>query len=360
MKIVNAYHELEDLDMHEWEDLGQNQPISSGDMEALLEDIMSEADKPCIAAYHTSRRRKKDFICTQCQKRFTRKFDLERHMKKHTQQKGYGCDVCSRTFYRKDKLHQHRTICQRKAANDELVEKQNSRQVIADDGFVDGNVSTDEHWSKASKRFVCSRCNKPFTRKFDMQRHMKMHARGKEFQCSICSKAFYRKDKEIEHELCCRKEGMAENDTVGNSVQSTAQSGGGLTSDIEETVENDGCESAINGNLKTIHMKPRVNEKYDLSLFLQGERPNVLKNLEKEFKEKRGLKWFITVQVRMVKYRPDGEDEFSMPHFRSECQRLINLNELPVQYQECVDKVRGSFQAYQREGSGWQLQEVSS
>jgi len=107
-------------------------------------------------------------------------------------------------------------------------------------------------------------------------------------------------------------------------------------------------------------MKPRVQEKYDLSLFLQDKRANVLKNLEKEFKEKRGLKRFITVQVRMVKYRPDGEDEFSMPHFRSNCQRLINLNELSVQYQECMEKVKESFHTYQREGSGWHLQEVST
>ena len=40
--------------------------------------------------------------------------------------------------------------------------------------------------------------------------------------------------------------------------------------------------------------------------------------------------------------------------------KVAYLNELSVQYQECVDKVKGSFQAYQREGSGWQLQEVSS
>jgi len=62
----------------------------------------------------------------------------------------------------------------------------------------------------------------------------------------------------------------------------------------------------------------------------------------------------------MVKYRPDGEDEFSMPRFRSNCQRLINLNELFVQYQECMEKVKESFHTYQREGSGWQLQEVST
>ena len=150
-----------------------------------------------------------------------------------------------------------------------------------DDGSVNGNVSTDQHWSKASKRFVCSRCNKAFTRKFDMQRHMKMYARGKEFQCSICHKTFYRKDKKIEHEFCCGKERTAENDTEGNSVQSTAQTGAGHGSDTEETAENDGCDSAINGNLKTIHMKPRVNEKCDLTLFLQGRRANVLKKIGK-------------------------------------------------------------------------------
>ena len=46
------------------------------------------------------------------------------------------------------------------------------------------------------------------------------------------------------------------------------------------------------------------------------------------------------------------------PHFRSNCQRLLNLDELPEQYLACVEKVKESFQSYQREGSGWQLKEV--
>lgn len=50
----------------------------------------------------------------------------------------------------------------------------------------------------------------------------------------------------------------------------------------DERAENEGCESAINGKLKTIHMEPRVNEKYDLSQFLQGKRANVLKKICKE------------------------------------------------------------------------------
>ena len=230
--------------------------------------------------------------------------------------------------------------------------------------FLEEIIEKSETQATLSTRRIkhtCHHCMKTFTKKFDLQRHMNIHTKEKEFQCSHCYRAFYRRDKKQQHELCCeRGKCMTENDAAGSSIQSTDQVGGGHNSDTEEKAENDGCDSAINGKLKTIQMKPRVNEKYDLSLFLQGKRVNVLKNLERELKEKRGLKWFITVQVRMVKYRPDGMDEFSTPHFRSECQRLINLNELPVQYQECVDKVRGSFQAYQREGSGWQLQEVSS
>ena len=47
------------------------------------------------------------------------------------------------------------------------------------------------------------------------------------------------------------------------------------------------CQSALDGNLKSIQMTQRENEKYDLSLFLQGKRTNVLKHLEKEVKGKK-------------------------------------------------------------------------
>ena len=131
------------------------------------------------------------------------------------------------------------------------------------------------------------------------------------------------------------------------------------TGRLHNSGELDGdCQSALGGNVKSIQMKPRQNEKYDLSLFLQGKRANVLKHLEKELKEKKGVKWFISVQVKMVKYREDSNDEFSEPDFRSNCQRLLNLHELPEQYLTCVEKVEESFQSYQREGSGWQLKEV--
>lgn len=103
------------------------------------------------------------------------------------------------------------------------------------------------------------------------------------------------------------------------------------------------------------YTKPRLNEKYDLSIFLHGKKLQVLKHLEADLKVKKGITWFISVQVKMIKYRPDGKDDTATPHFRSSCQRLMNLNALDEQYHESVEKIKDSFQAYQRKGSGWQL-----
>jgi len=56
-------------------------------------------------------------------------------------------------------------------------------------------------------------------------------------------KTFYREDKIIVHELWCRKERTAEDDTEGNSVQSTAQTGSGQNSHTQERAEKDQCDT---------------------------------------------------------------------------------------------------------------------
>ena len=352
---MNAYHELEELDMQEWEDLCRHQPISSRDIESFLEDTINAVDAPSLDLFLLPKNSKKNFFCSRCEKNFTRKYDLQRHMKIHTQEKGYGCNLCPRMFYRKDKLLQHQAFCQRKVNDDQYTKEKNN----ADDcGVGENKITAHDVRGRiyACKNFVCTRCNKHFTRKFDLQRHMKVHAREKEFQCSTCTKTFHRRDKKLQHEQNC---GRLQIQVKDNRLTegSTVHVGHGESSPTEER-ENDVCESALNRNLKTVQMKPRINEKHDLTLFLKGKKANIFKNLKTELKEKKGVKWFISVQVKMVKYRPDDQDEFATPHFRGNCQRLTNLNALPDQYEECVEKIKESFQTYQREGSGWQLLEV--
>ena len=205
-------------------------------------------------------------------------------------------------------------------------------------------------------KYMCEHCAREFTTKSNLQRHLKIHAQKKEFNCSTCARTFYRKDKKREHETkCSRREAKKEQVESSTDITSENQTGGGSTA--SENSDED-CQSALDGNLKSIQMKPRENEKYDLSIFLQGKRTNVLRNVERELKEKKGVKWFISVQVEMVKYNTELEDVISQPHFRSQCQRLLHVQDLPEQYLNCVEKVKESFEMYQREGSGWQLKQV--
>lgn len=84
----------------------------------------------------------------------------------------------------------------------------------------------------------------------------------------------------------------------------------------------------------------------------------ILKRLEKQLQKHRGIKWYLSSQLRMVKASPDGEDQVSTPHFRSVCQTTTYPTQLTKQYLEATEKIKKSFLEYQREGSGWQLDEV--
>ena len=123
-----------------------------------------------------------------------------------------------------------------KAINDQCSKEPNN----ADDCDVGENTITAHDVRgriNACKNFVCTRCNKHFTRKFDLHRHMKIHAREKEFQCSTCTKTFHRRDKKLQHEQNCRRLQMPVKDkrlTEGNTVQV----GRGESSPTEEK-END-------------------------------------------------------------------------------------------------------------------------
>ncbi|KAG8173894.1 hypothetical protein JTE90_003073 [Oedothorax gibbosus] len=50
---------------------------------------------------------KKAFTCTQCDKSFTRNSDLTRHMKTHTSEKVFACTQCTKSFTHKGNLNMH-------------------------------------------------------------------------------------------------------------------------------------------------------------------------------------------------------------------------------------------------------------
>ena len=118
-------------------------------------------------------------------------------------------------------------------------------------------------------------------------------------------------------------------------------------------------ECALKEKATIFKYHPNKRQKNDLLLTLNGKKKMVVKRLQNKLKEQHGVKWYLCSKVQLLKPTPDGEDQVSTPHFRSACITSTNPTELEKQYQQAVEKIKTSFLEYQREGSGWQLDEVS-
>ena len=215
------------------------------------------------------------------------------------------------------------------------------------------------------KRFHCDQCDESFTRKDDLKRHQKQHQEMITHTCNNCKKEFYRRDKLVEHQMHCQgnslKRKRDEDDTspTPKKVRVDVQTGEGKPGcQVEENDIPCSSTTAFEDSLKKIELKPRNDQKQDMSHFLRGKTKPILNHLSNNLIEKRGIKWFISVKVRFVKPKPDGEDLITEPHFRSHCMKTVNQHELENQLEEAKQKITQSLVLFQKEGSGWVLDEI--
>ncbi|XP_034043157.1 zinc finger protein 436-like [Thalassophryne amazonica] len=114
----------------------------------------------------SDRRRKtheKPFHCSECEKRFGYKKNLQRHLRIHTGEKLFSCSICGKMLISRAHLTYHMRC------------------------------------HTGEKPFSCSACQKSFRCREALVRHMRIHTGEKLFHCYVCGKGFAEKTNLTRH-----------------------------------------------------------------------------------------------------------------------------------------------------------------
>ncbi|XP_030048110.1 zinc finger protein 81-like [Microcaecilia unicolor] len=124
----------------------------------------------------------KPFQCSEYDKCFTSKANLETHHMTHTGEKPFQCSACEKWFRTKGevKLHKMTHTGEKPFQCSEYDKCFTSK----------ANLETHHMTHTREKPFQCPECEKWFRTKGEVKRHKKSHTAEKPFQCSACEKLF--------------------------------------------------------------------------------------------------------------------------------------------------------------------------
>ncbi|XP_044742748.1 zinc finger imprinted 3-like [Chrysoperla carnea] len=171
------------------------------------------------------------FSCEHCNKNFSSKFKLVRHVLIHSDRRQFSCTVCERTFHRKDHLKNHIKVhsptkkiytCDREHCKKEYTSALSFKKHLAihfaEEGHLDCKICSKKFDTKSEilyhlkihagsrtiknpneKKFRCDFCERKFFTRKDVRRHLVVHTGRRDFLCQFCPQRFGRKDHLVRH-----------------------------------------------------------------------------------------------------------------------------------------------------------------
>ncbi|KAH0548426.1 zinc finger protein 26-like isoform X2 [Cotesia glomerata] len=144
----------------------------------------------------------KKYLCDICPKKFYRREHLKIHVAKHNMIKPHKCTRCSKRFMKEEQLNAHLTKHERTFKKNKEPDSTSKRFLceICSKSFTQSTTLVAHlRAHNGIKPYVCEVCARPFTTNAYLKMHMRTHTQERPYTCQFCSRAFARADTLANH-----------------------------------------------------------------------------------------------------------------------------------------------------------------